>query len=178
MDLFQIQYNFFTEVSFYNRPIHLKLKTLTMKITNKALLLCTLIFFSFTSNAQILSSNKSSLFTGVASSFKTAISELDKAFLVKEGSAIQLQLSNNFIFSGTILSSVQRYGKLSSIIIKSASLHNTLLALSKRINDDNSITYVGRILNESYADGYELKKNIDGTYAFNKIKSEDLIQDY
>ncbi|MDQ6761038.1 MAG: hypothetical protein M3015_00245 [Bacteroidota bacterium] len=149
-----------------------------MKIFTKALLLCTIVCYAFTSNAQILSSNKTSLFAGVAPSFKAAISELDKAFLAKEGSVIQLQFSNNFVFSGTIMSSVQRYGKLSSIIVKSPSLQNTLLSLSKRTNEDNTITYVGRILNGSYADGYELNKNTDGTYTFNKVKSEDLLQDY
>ena len=149
-----------------------------MKIITRTLLVCAIFCYSLTSNAQILSSTKSSLFSGVASSFKAAIPELDKAFLVKEGSTVQLQLTNNFVFGGTILSSVQRYGKLSSIIVKSASLHNTVLALSKRINDDNSITYVGRIVNESYADGYQLNKNTDGTYTFNKIKSEDILQDY
>jgi hypothetical protein len=33
-------------------------------------------------------------------------------------------------------------------------------------------------VNEKYADGYELIKANDGTYAFNKIKTEALIQDY
>lgn len=149
-----------------------------MKIYIKAFLLCTIVCHSFTSNAQILHSDKAPLFANVASSFKATISELDKAFLAKEGSSVQLQFANSFTFNGTIMSSVQRYGKLSSIIVKSASLQNTLLSLSKRINDDNTITYIGRILNGASADGYELNKNIDGTYTFNKVKSEDLLQDY
>ena len=33
--------------------------------------------------------------------------------------------------------------------------------ISKRINDDNTITYVGRIINEKYADGYVIKAEID-----------------
>ncbi len=149
-----------------------------MKISIKALLLCTIVCHSFTSNAQILHSNKAPLFANVASSFKASVPELDKAFLAKEGSSVQLQFANSFTFNGTIMSSVQRYGKLSSIIVKSASLQNTLLSLSKRINDDNTITYIGRILNGASADGYELNKNIDGSYTFNKVKSEDLLQDY
>jgi len=57
-------------------------------------------------------------------------------------------------------------------------LQNTLLSISKRINDDNTITYVGRIINEKYADGYELKKDNNGNYSFNKIRTEELIQDF
>ncbi len=149
-----------------------------MKIYIKALLLCTIVCCFFTSNAQVLHSDKAALFANVSSSFKAAISELDKAFLAKEGSSIQLQFASNFTFNGTIMSSVQRYGKLSSIIVRSQSLQNTLLSLSKRTNEDNTITYVGRILNGAFADGYELNKNTDGSYTFNKVKSEDLLQDY
>lgn len=149
-----------------------------MKISIKALLLFTIVCHSFKSNAQILHSNKVPLFANVASSFKATVSELDKAFLAKEGSSIQLQFASNFTFGGTVMSSVQRYGKLSSIIVKSSSLQNTLLSLSKRTNEDNTITYVGRILNGASTDGFELNKNTDGTYAFNKVKSEDLLQDY
>ena len=149
-----------------------------MKIYIKAFLLCTSVCCFFTSNAQVNHSDKVPLFANVASSFKAATSELDKAFVVKEGSSIQLQFANSFTFSGTIISSVQRYGKLSSIIVKSSSLQNTLLSLSKRTNEDNTITYIGRILNGASTDGYELNKNTDGSYTFNKVKSEDLLQDY
>ncbi len=149
-----------------------------MKIIKQAFAFCIIICFAISSRAQIVSSAKPSLFSSSAASFTVNTTELDKAFLVKEGSQIQLNFANHFIFYGTVLSSVQRYGKLSSIIVKSPSLHNSLLSISKRINDDNSITYVGRILNESYADGYELKKAGDGSYTFHKIKTEDLIQDY
>lgn len=149
-----------------------------MKIIKPAFALCVIVFCTFTSNAQILSSTKPSLFNNSAATFQANTAELDKAFNVKAGSSIQLNLANNFVFTGVVLSSVQRYANLSSIIIKSPLLHNTLLSVSKRINDDNSVTYVGRILNESYADGYELKKSNDGNYTFHKIKTEDLIQDY
>ena len=148
-----------------------------MKTIKKIIVLFVVLCNFFTSHAQVLTSSKPYLFTGSASSVPATIQELDKAFVAKEGSSIQLSFSN-FTFTGIILSSVQRYNKLSSIIIKSPSLHNTLLALSKRINDDNSITYIGRIINEAYADGYELKKISEKNYTFNKIKTEDLLQDY
>ncbi len=149
-----------------------------MKTYKQAFALCVTFCIAFASNAQVKSSTRPFLFNNSITTFQAATTELDKAFSVKPGSAVQLNFANNFTFTGTVLSSVERYGKLSSIIIKSPSLHNTLLSVSKRINDDNTITYVGRILNESYADGYELKKGNDGSYAFHKIKTEDLIQDY
>ncbi len=130
------------------------------------------------SNAQVITSSRPYLFNSYAASLPATVAELEKVFLAKQGASFQLQLSNNFSFTGTISSSVQKYNNLSSVIIKSPLLHNSLLAISRRVNDDNTITYVGRIINEAYADGYELKKDEKGNYAFNKIKTEDLIQDY
>lgn len=149
-----------------------------MKTLAKAFALCTLTCFAFTSRAQVVNPSRPTLFKNVSASFAATTMELDKAFIVKEGSQVQLNFANNFTFIGVVVSSVQRYGKLSNIIIKSPNLHNTLLSISRRVNDDNSVSYVGRILNEGYADGYELKQGSDGKYAFHKIKTEDLIQDY
>lgn len=133
---------------------------------------------SYHTNAQVTISSKPSLFNNFSANISTAVNELDKAFLGAEGSSIQFNFANNFSFAGTVFSSVQRYSNLSSVIIKLPSLQNSLLSISKRINDDNTITYVGRIINEKYADGYELKKDNYGNYTFNKIKTEDLIQDF
>lgn len=156
----------------------MKIKLLTMKTIRPALALWIILCFTITSNAQIVSSSKPYLFSNSSASFQAKTTELDKVFNAKAGSSVQLNFASNFTFTGTVLSSVQRYGKLSSVVIKSPSLHNALLSVSKRINDDNSVTYVGRLLNEAYADGYELKKSSDGNYTFHKIKTEYLIQDY
>jgi hypothetical protein len=52
------------------------------------------------------------------------------------------------------------------------------LSISKRINDDQTITYVGRIINNNYADGYELKREKNGSYTMHKIKTDALIEDF
>jgi hypothetical protein len=149
-----------------------------MKTLNKALVLCIILIASYNTNAQVTTSSRPYLFTNFSANVPTAISELNKVFLGAEGSSIQLNFSNNFSFTGTVSSSVQRYSNLSSVIIKVSSLHNSIISISKRINDDKTITYVGRIINEKYADGYELKKGNDGNYSFNKIKTDELIQDF
>ena len=45
------------------------------------------------------------------------------------------------------------------------------------MNDDNTYTYVGRIINQKYGDAFELKLDNNGNYYLNKIKTDDLIQD-
>ena len=149
-----------------------------MKNIPKVLALCITLIASYNTNAQVIKSSRPDLFNNFSAKIPTAVTELNKAFLAAEGSSIQLSFANNFSFTGTVFSSIQRYRNLSSVVIKIPSLHNSLLSISKRINDDNTVTYVGRIINEKYADAYELKKDNYGSYTFNKIKTEDLIQDF
>ncbi|MEO5650689.1 MAG: hypothetical protein ABIR03_12300 [Ginsengibacter sp.] len=148
-----------------------------MKTLHKIVTLCILVMSSYITQAQVLSSSRPQLFRTVSERLPTATTELDKAFTAAEGASVKFKFYN-FSFSGTITSSIKRYDNLHSVIIKSPSLNNTLLSISKRINDDKTITYVARIINEGYADGYELVKSNDGSYAFNKIKTEMLIEDY
>ncbi|MGZ4048740.1 MAG: hypothetical protein ACXVNN_05205 [Bacteroidia bacterium] len=149
-----------------------------MKTIPKLFALCLLLTISFNGHAQVITSSRPELFTNFSTNIPASIAELDKAFAATPGSSIQFNFANKLPFSGIVLSSVQKYSNLSSVIIKSSLLQNALLSISKRINDDNTIIYVGRIINEKYADGYELIKDNSGSYSFNKIKTEDLIQDF
>ncbi len=133
---------------------------------------------TYQTHAQVVTSSRAYLFNSFSENIAASVSELNKAFNAAEGSVIQLNFNNQFSFTGIVFSSVKRYNNLSSVLIKFPSLNNTLLSVSKRINDDNTITYVGRIINEKYADGYELKKDNTGNYTFNKIKTDELIQDF
>ncbi len=148
-------------------------------------MLCSIMMCTYTSSAQIQtnnrsqiqSSNRSQLFRNVSQRVPAKVTELDKAFSAREGSSVKLQFKN-FDFEGTITSSVKRYDNLYSVVIKSSSLDNAVFSISKRIGEDRSITYVGRIIHENYADGYELVQDEDGGYVLNKIKTEVLLQDY
>jgi hypothetical protein len=149
-----------------------------MKTKSKLFALCILLTITFFAKAQVVTSSRPNLFNSFSANIPASIAELDKAFAAIPGSSIQFNFAGKFPFSGIVLSSVQKYSNLSSVIIKSSLLQNALLSISKRINDDNTITYVGRIINEKYADGYELKKDNTGNYSFTKIKTDDLIQDF
>jgi hypothetical protein len=149
-----------------------------MKTLYKLFALCLLLISTHHSNAQVVHETRPDLFNSYSPNIPVPVSELNKAFVSSKGSTIQLNFSGKLTFSGNVLSSVKRYSNLSSVIIKSALLKNSILSISKRINDDNSITYIGRIINENYADGYMLEEDKSGNYSFNKIRTADLIQDY
>jgi hypothetical protein len=148
-----------------------------MKRIKKVLLLCVIATATYTAGAQIAASSRQNQFSKLSSKLPTTLSELEKAFLAPEGTKLQLKFSN-LTFSGIVLSSVKKYDNLYKVVIKSSSLDNTLFSISKRIEEDSSVSYIGRIINEKYADGYELKKESDGSYSLNKIQTEELIQDF
>ena len=156
-----------------------------MKQLNALFVLCSVMICSYTSTAQIQMNNRSQiqnsgrsqLFRNVSQRVPAKTDELDKAFSAKEGTFLKLHFKN-FDFEGTITSSLKRYDNLHSVVIKSSSLNNTIFSISKRINDDKTIAYVGRMINENYADGYELVQDEEGGYFLNKIKTEVLLQDY
>ncbi|MGN6249990.1 MAG: hypothetical protein ACTHNG_16675 [Ginsengibacter sp.] len=148
-----------------------------MKIMYKMVAVSLIMMFTFKSQAQILTSNRQNYFDKYSAKLSTPESELSKAFTVPQGGKIKLDFGN-FTFNGIVTSSIKRYNNLYTVIIKSPAMNNTLLAISKRINDDKTITYVGRIINDKYADGYELKRENNGSYAMQKIKTDALVEDY
>ena len=76
-----------------------------------------------------------------------------------------------------MVNNVVKYSNLQSAVIKSPAFHNSIFSISKITNKDNSISYVGRIVNKNYFDGYELKKNAAGNYQLIKMETDRVIQD-
>jgi hypothetical protein len=148
-----------------------------MKNIYKMLAVCLITLMGHLSQAQINKATRQHQFSRLSDKLPAATTELDKAFRAAEGTKIQLQFSN-FSFSGIVTSSIRRYDHLQSVIIRSSALDNTIFSISKRINDDQTVTYTGRIINEKYADGFELARDSGGRYALNKIRTESLIEDY
>jgi hypothetical protein len=48
--------------------------------------------------------------------------------------------------------------------------------LSRQTNDDQSISFVGRILSTDAFDGYEIKRDASGNYQFHKVEEEKVRQ--
>lgn len=147
------------------------------RIYKAAVLFTLLISFNNNTHAQIVNERRPQLFSAFAKTINFPKTELEKIFATPEGKSIKLTLGTNVGFSGVVSSSIQRYHNLQSVIIKLNNLDNTVFGISKRTNDDNSITYVGRIINTKYADAFELKTDANGNYFINKRNTADLIED-
>lgn len=117
------------------------------------------------------------LFNSMENKVSYPRAELERIFTRSKGNKYEIALPGNFKFSGIIVSTVQRYDNLKSFLIRSDVLNGAIFAVSKRTNEDNSISYTGRIINEKYSDGYELKVDEKGNYFLNKINMDELLPD-
>ncbi len=144
-------------------------------LTTTALLLLFTIT-GVTAFSQKGQTNKPALFSAYPDVINCNVSELGRAFNEAVNQSVSLSLTNNFSFSGTISSNVVKYSNLQSVVIRSAAFGKAIFHLSKRTNPDNSITYVGRIIDQDYSDGYELKLDAAGNYQLRKIEIERVIQ--
>ena len=149
-----------------------------MKCIYKAAVLFTLLISFKSTEAQIVNERRPQLFAAFAKTINFPKTELEKIFSTPEGSTIKLLLGGNIGLTGIISSSIQRYHNLQSVVIKLNNLDSTVFGISKRTNDDNSITYIGRIINTKYADAFELKSDANGNYFINKRNTADLIEDH
>ncbi|MEP6677544.1 MAG: hypothetical protein ABJA78_20450 [Ferruginibacter sp.] len=148
-----------------------------MKPFAPAIFVLLLSFTSFTTSAQKTVSAKQAFFNAYPAVINCNTGEIAKIFNTTENQAVSIPLSGNFSFTGTVTSSVIKYSNLQTVIIKSSLFDNAVFSISKRTNPDNSISYVGRILNQSYRDGYELKQTASGNYKLIKIETGNRIQD-
>jgi hypothetical protein len=120
---------------------------------------------------------KPGLFTAYPATIICAENELSSLFIKTAGQQATVQFGTALQFSGTVTSNVVKYSNLQSVVLRSAALHNTIFHLSKRTLSDNSVVYTGRILNDGYADGYELRRNAEGKYQLTRIETAKVIQD-
>ncbi len=149
-----------------------------MKRIYKAVVLFTLLVSFNNANSQIVTERRPPLFAAFAKTINFPTKELEKIFTTPEGRTIKFSLGENVGLTGIITSSIQRYNNLQNVIIKLNNLDNTVFGISKRINDDKSVTYIGRIINTKYSDAFELKSDANGNYFINKKNTADLIEDH
>ena len=149
-----------------------------MNRSYKAVLLFTLLISFISARAQVFTERRPQLFAAFAKTINFPTTELEKIFTTPEGRTIKLSLGENVGLTGVIKSSIQRYHNLQSVVVSLNNLDNTIFGISKRTNDDNSISYVGRIINTKYADAFEVKADANGNYFINKKNTSDLIEDH
>jgi poly-D-alanine transfer protein DltD len=131
---------------------------------------------SQTAYTQNPAGSKPKLFSNFPEKIICSETELSKVFATNTNQNINLSFSDNFLFSGIVTSNVVKYANLQTAVIKSPAFGDAVFALSKITNTDNSVSYIGRIINVKYFDGYELKKDAHNKYQLIKIETDKVIQ--
>lgn len=118
---------------------------------------------------------KTEVFSQFPETINISKSELSQSLLATEGAAITVRFAD-LVISGKVIANVQKYDNLQSMVIRSDAYANALIHLSKITNKDNTISYVGSILSEEAADGYEVKADPAGNYQLKKIQQDTVLQ--
>ena len=96
---------------------------------------------------------------------------------LKTGQPASINLSDKFIFHGTIVSTATKYNNtIRSVVLKSSDRVGANLCISQITNPDGSITYQGRIVSFQHGDCFELKME-KGQYVLIKRNFEDMVND-
>jgi hypothetical protein len=121
--------------------------------------------------------SKPSYYANKPAEISISTSSLQEALQKQVGNIVAIQLSNDFVFNGTVVRNQQRGTNVQTVHIKSAEFPGNMLMINKISNEDNTRTiYTGRILNANAADGYEIK-NTNGAYKLEKFATADILAD-
>ena len=140
-------------------------------------MLLSLLSISLTGLSQNNNTPKPKQFSNFPDIINCSEPELSNIFNVSTGQSISLSFSDNFLFAGNVTSNVVKYSNLQTAVVRSPYFNNSIFSVSKIINADRTVSYLGRIINKNYFDGYELKKNTDGNYQLIKMETDRVIQD-
>lgn len=140
-----------------------------MKNLTTTVCMVLLTLFAVTISAQIKQPAKASLFATLPNIISVNEGKLNMFFATAKGENIKIALADNLTLSGAVTSNLAKFSNLQTVVVKLDAFKNSLLSLSKQTDEANNITYVGRIINPLYADGYELKRNTEGQYELIKI---------
>ena len=145
-----------------------------MKSLTTTICMVLLTLFAVTGYSQRRQAVKPSLFTNLPATINFTESQLNDLFIAAKGQPVNLATLNNFILTGSVASNTVKYSNLQTIIIALPAFKNTLFSLSKQTAQNNKNTFVGRILNPFYNDGFELKHDAAGNYQLIKINTEKI----
>jgi hypothetical protein len=120
---------------------------------------------------------KPKLFKELPNRIPVRLNDFDNIFSLEVGKQVTLPLAQNFLVTGSIVSkSEDAAANTKSIVIKASNKEGATLAISRIINEDNTITYRGRMMSFKHADAYEIGSE-NGSYYLAKKGSNDLYEE-
>jgi hypothetical protein len=144
-------------------------------MTCLVLTLCLIKSSAQTNSFKQSQANKKQLFQHLPERVNAQISSLTALFNQPLGKSITINVSNDFVFEGMIVSAVSKFNNdLQNVVIKSTSHIGARLTFSKSKKEDGTFNYAGRIISPEHADCFVIIQE-KGQYYFQKQITERVI---
>jgi hypothetical protein len=136
------------------------------------------LFMILSSNTGVYAqatATKPSLFDNQPNEVEVSAATLANIINAAEGTPVTVSLTNTFFLNGLVVSNVQKYSNLKTVIVKLLNYPDVTLSISKMSDIHTPEKYVGRIIGLKFSDSYELHLN-NNIYTLKKQKTDNLVQ--
>ena len=130
--------------------------------------------FTFVFTVMFSSARAQKMFDALPETAKFLPSVVEGIFNLNPGSAVDVKFTQGFHVTGVIKSNKKVYDNLQTIVIESSN-YKANLFISKTVDHDNKVKYVGRMLGRGFQDGIELNMDNAGNNIIKKINLKDMI---
>ena len=130
--------------------------------------------FTLVFTAMFNNTRAQKMFDSLPETAKFLPSVVEGIFNLNPGSAVNLKFTQGFNVTGVIKSNKKVYDNLQTIVIESSN-YKANLFISKTLDQDNKVKYVGRMLGRGFQDGSELNMDNAGNNIIKKINIKDMI---
>ena len=135
----------------------------------------TMLFTLILSAGMGIQAKSQRLFDAIPEQIQFQNSLIEGIFEANPGTAVSIKFSENFHITGIIKSNQKVYDNLQTVVIESSNYNKAKLFISKILDDEKTIKYVGRIISRASQDGFEIKGSIAGNSSLKKISLQDMI---
>jgi hypothetical protein len=120
--------------------------------------------------------NKSPLFSKLPQKVAASKLHIDRLFSIADSGHIKIPLSDNNFFEGVVLEKVRKNQNVVSMNVKITNYEGAMLTVSKIVNDDQTVNYVGRIVSIKHGDVYMLTFEDNKFYFTKSMQSTMLVE--
>ena len=121
--------------------------------------------------------NKPSLFADLPEKMDLRLNDMEKLFQPAMGSRVSVQVSDQFIFEGTMVSRADATDASShSVVFRSTNRPGATLTFTRTTSADGKMIYIGRIMSMHNGDAFVIRSE-DGHYILQKKELYDLISE-
>lgn len=121
--------------------------------------------------------NKPQLFADLPQKMNLRLPELEELFNEATGTSVNLLVTDQLRFQGTIVSkSSEQDALIKSVVIRSTNRAGSVFTFTRLASPDGSFSYIGRIISTNHGDAYEVI-NENGQYVLNKTGFYNLLNE-